>query len=198
MQERIYDWIENPVFATGLQLARELGEKVPTYFDRYLNAPIPPIDAINAIKKLIKKHFDPDFNPVETSDKIAPKTPYQKPDSVRQLEVQGAKAYDHYEVLKTELREADTDKQRHEIALLIMEQTERIDSIYERLRAWEEKGEIPLVIGDNEQKVIKMMLRINSLKSRISRLKSKTDDSSQQELKEKTEELDNLIKILNL
>jgi len=98
------------------------------------------------------------------------------PKSILVLKEKGRRLYMRYDATHGAMAAAKTDGDRYEFAREIMEEiVPKIDEIYGKIRRWEKTGVEPVVGGKSEEDVVKMvvekMLKINSLKSRISRLR---------------------------
>ena len=64
-----------------------------------------------------------------------------------------------------------SDNDRYELSSEIISISPRLDEIYDKIRVFENTGDLPAIIEvDVKQKVIKMMNRKGTLNSRISRI----------------------------
>lgn len=195
MQQRIYDWLHSEqFFIAGRDLLLDMRVEMPRRWRDYHEDSIVLRDDEDALLAKITALRDYDFTP---SEKVAQKpvkaAVSNEPEEVRTLRLQGAKAYDEYERLKTALREAVNKEERKAIAIQIMQLVRtRIDVIYSRIRHFEQTGEIPFVLNDAAQQAVAMMKRIKTLEPQISRLKKQASEAARTELIEKSAELERL------
>jgi hypothetical protein len=196
------EWLDNNgKFSDGLRILEQLGIQDED-LEKIQYRPFIPMSAVQKLRKILSKQAD-----LAPTKKDIP-NPTQEPNTIQNLRKQGRLFLKKKDALKAQLYTASDDDSRFEIARQIMEEIiPTIDDIYDQIRAFEATGQLPIT---NEKSIVKQtvekMLRIQSLRPRISKLKkmlngnldAKARQTYEKELLEKEIELAQIREELDL
>lgn len=183
MRKRILSWFKKDCpYYEGVAIYRQTGGPYPSQmFEQYLTGHFVPDDVEKRLKYALECYLNANQDeaaPQEEEDSEAPDqethtTKTEEPKAISNLRESAKPLHKRQAMLHSELRVADSDKKRLEIASEIMENIiPDLDGIYDRIREWQNTGELPSETStiDAVQDTVKKMLHVASLKSRISRL----------------------------
>lgn len=163
----IKEWIDNNgSYRDGIALMHELGIINESLSDM-LYRPFIPKSAKEELQKLLTPYVGQQpMTPPPNSAKVEP--PYIS--SLRKKAVLLLKKRDQ---ARSQLKVAETDEQRYELAKNLMDELiPSIDETYGYIKQYEKEGVVPNVQEEDIiQQTVKKMLKLQSLKPRISRLK---------------------------
>lgn len=163
----VKEWIDNDgSYRDGIALMHELGITNKSLSDM-LYRPFIPKSAKEELRKLLSPYIGQQpASPLPNRSKVEP--PYIS--SLRQKAVLLLKKRDQ---VRSQLKVAETDEQRYELAQTLMDELiPSIDEAYGHIKQYEEEGVVPNVQEEDIiQQTVKKMLKLQSLKPRISRLK---------------------------
>lgn len=163
----VKEWIDNDgSYRDGIALMHELGITNKSLSDM-LYRPFIPKSAKEELRKLLSPYIGQQpTSPLPNRSKVEP--PYIS--SLRQKAVLLLKKRDQ---VRSQLKVAETDEQRYELAKTLMDELiPSIDEAYGHIKQYEEEGVVPNVQEEDIiQQTVKKMLKLQSLKPRISRLK---------------------------
>lgn len=191
MKKAILQWFADDCpFRKGVEIYRQVGGVTPiSYFERYQQARFLPDAVDNRLQYLLRSALETlrdeeDVSITKTTQAdgvsefatIVQKTDIPEPISIQQLRQEAKGIHKRHSFIHAQMVMADSDEKRYECAKEIMlDIIPALDALYDRIRAWQETGELPAVAApskDRDEYVITKMLRRNSLKSRLSRLGS--------------------------
>jgi hypothetical protein len=190
LKKQIADWFEKGChFHDGVDLLRATGGDVRPFF-RAMNSPSPDAYSRQKLKDALNKavlglsnqpisDVPPEkksytgFNTEIPSAKRAVFT-QNEPESVTQLRERARMLHKRHSLVHAQLLPAPDEKARLKLAEEIMEDIlPQLDEIYDSIRAWEKDGVAPApgVANDVVKETVEKMKRVQSLESRLSRLK---------------------------
>lgn len=185
-------------YLQGVNLYRRCGGPYPNRtFEGYEDAPYVPDETENLLRSALlaylELHQEPlqdgageeedvplnDSDEVFSTNKI--KKPYrpkteQEPAEIQRLRLEARLLHKKHALLHARLMDEELEKNRLSLIREMMEEViPALDGIYDDIREWQSTGELPKAGERNADVVaetVQKMLRRDSLKSRISRLKS--------------------------
>lgn len=185
----ILQWLEAGCpYLSGVELYRQVGGDYPiSYFLGYENASFVPDTIERRLEYALRIALQtlPDDAPeipslqtghAEVANNIAPSAnpaPIE-PAPIQQLRAEAKELHKRQAYLHAQLSIVERQEVRAELVVEIMETViPRLDAIYDHIRGYEDTGELPTAAPNNRDGyIIERMLRRNSLKSRISKIKS--------------------------
>lgn len=188
MVKRIRKWFNDGCpFYEGVAIYRQTGGPYSlSMFEGYLQAPWVPSDIEQHLKYALECYLeanagDQEDPEPEQSPEGHPNQPINQsthtqttePQAIQNLRRSAIPLHKRQAMLHTELRICDDESTRYGIAREIMEEViPELDGIYDRIREWEETGELPSEASTLTvvQDTVRKMQRVNSINSRISRL----------------------------
>ena len=228
--KQIQNWFaKNGSFIEGTTLLMQTGANTAR-FQRYFSAPYVPEPVERQLRTLLTAYLDihandlpvEDAQAVETAPEASKMTEnrtnvqnsvipnLEEPLQILALRQEARKLHKRQAMLHGQLSVVATDGERYELAKEIMEEViPNLDRIYDTIRAWEKTGDLPTAAksDDGFRRGVELMKRLNSLKPRISRLKSLLKKTSpdpderqkyEKELKEKELEVLEIEEQINL
>lgn len=196
--QQIQDWFKREgSFIEGTTLLMQTGTNT-SQFQRYFSAPFVPgnIDAKlkSSLSAIVRNA--PEFvqttticdNPIKKdvtapAQVVQPVLPKKEPEQIVELRQQAKKIHKQHSHTHAKMCVVDTDEERLKCATEMMTKIiPALDAKYDAIRAWKETGELPgkASIVDEFKRGVEAMRRLNTLKSRVSRLKKliKNTDTS--------------------
>ena len=184
LSEQIQSWFkEKGNYKEGVQLLQQTGTKTQT-FQRYMKAKsVPPtikaklrtkLEAYLKKNPVKKKAYKPKAAPAPPPDPTEPPAIQQLREKAILLHKQQAAV--HTEMRISALKGGTNEIIAYHLAKKLMEDiVPHLTKIYNNIRHWKATGELPAVVDTDDivQETVKKMLRRESLKSRLSRLKGK-------------------------
>lgn len=189
MKTQIRDWFKKGCpFVGGVALYQQIQSPYSLgLFLPYLKAKYVPADVMAKLKYALEVHYKsiktesqpsppvsaPQSPPVQNTFNL-PTTKQEEPPEVRQLRHSAAPIHKKHGLTFYKLQTADTDESRYELALQIQKEIlPALDKIYNQIRAYEKKGIIPTSFPNQNiiRDTVKKMQKLNTLNSRISKLK---------------------------
>lgn len=190
LADQIRAWLEDGCYLDGVALYRRTGGAYPVRtFEGYEHAPYVPEATERLLRAALLDHLatlpppPPEAGPLGEAD-IEELVPVatggrsqagQEPDGILRLRLEARLLHKRHALLHARLYDEPEEEKRYELAEEIMETLiPGLDSIYDSIRNWQATGELPLEAkpdGDVVQDTVRKMQRIQSLASRISRLK---------------------------
>lgn len=189
MKTQIRDWFKKGCpFVGGVALYQQIQTPYSLgLFLPYLKAKYVPADVMAKLKHALEVHY----KSIKTEDQPAPSTPAPKappvqntftppstkreePPEVRQLRHSAIPVHKLHGLTFYKLQTADTDEARYELALQIQKEIlPALDKVYNQIRAYEKDGTIPTALPNQDiiRDTVKKMQKLNTLNSRISKLK---------------------------
>ena len=203
---RAKKWIEEEgSFLAGIALLQEKGistRQMEPRSKKHLVTPEMKAQVRNQVERLLKETPSVQDRP-SLSQRPLPLREKDPPE-VEKLHDRGKRLMKQRSRLHAMLCSASSDEERYDIAYeMCVKIQPQIDQVYGAIRAWEEEGALPASADQDDivQATVKKMLRRDSLKVRLSQLRSKLrkkelDAAARQqyeeEIDEKTKELDGL------
>jgi len=127
-----------------------------------------------------------------------------EPEAILMLRYKARKLHKRQAYLHAQLSLLETDEDRYNAAHEIMDVViPALDKIYDQIRSWKETGDLPRSSSDYDrgfQEGVEALNRINSLGSRISKLKGllKKNITDKEKLRYEKELLDKQLELINL
>lgn len=199
MKERIRQWfLDNCPYSRGVALYTEIGRPYnPAIFTAYLQANYVPSDIKKKLEYAITEHYktlpknSPSHSLTHSLDEhresitmrasradhqtsIASPSSKPEPQSIILLRKKAKNQHKLHALTFFKLQHAETPEERYEHAHALMtEIIPTIDSLYERIRHYEDTGEIPPKdqTDDIVQATVKKMLKVQHTQQRISKVK---------------------------
>jgi len=190
LSNQIQAWFKNgKPYSQGVALYRQTGGAYSVVmFERYIGARYIPKNILQRLSMVLSKYLQ--TNPLvdqaplprdqnDTTRTIVQYVPNKKiePSEITQLREKAKLLHKRHAFLHAQLSILESDEERYEVAKEIMEEViPTLDSIYDQIRVFEKEGKLP--IPEKEKRAVDLLNKRNSLRSRISRLKSilKKDD----------------------
>lgn len=197
ISQKIAKWFDDECpYLVGVSLYQQIGGAYPvSTFLGYENAPFVPTNIENRLQYALRSYLSEHpaeavIEPQENRD-ITPTASIlaqfntvsedeAEPPQILELRARAKALHKRHSEAKGRLNlmAKDQDKysnlDRYEVAHEIMSDINpKLDGIYDRIRAWSETGELPAATSSGVvEETVQKMLRRESLRSRISRLKS--------------------------
>lgn len=178
---QIQNWLQNEGgFIEGLALLTAIGHsKKANQLKVYLDWPLIPEKAYSEISQELRGYLM--ANPVVVAPVAVSAAAPAAPSPKNHLHVKATQLLKERDGLRAQLvqmveqRDKFTEAERGDIVHLIMKVQADIDEIYQRIEQYENTGELPEAGSAYaiQQETIRMMNRMGSLRSAISRLKKK-------------------------
>lgn len=182
LQTEVKNWIEsNGHFGAGIAFLLGIGKsEVYIRLVPYLGGFFVPAQAKEELKYVLTKWLETqpplenvqeEFVEVEETAKVVTKK--EEPQSVFLLREDAKRLHKRHSFVNANLHQADSDEKRFELAREIMEDIiPKLDNIYDQIRDYHKSGTLPEVPTTNVVKeTVEKMQRLQSIRSRISRLK---------------------------
>lgn len=184
LRQKIEDWLLGGcLYFEGVALYRwvQHGSYPVQYFEGYEGAKFIPEEIekrlkyalVSALEKLpIRRTETTQPTAVSLQPLAISPSPLAEPETILQLREQAKSLHKTHALIHARMVDAIADEDRFAFASQIMEDiVPSLDAIYDKIRAWQDTGELPpATIANRDRYIIEKMLRRNSLKSRISRL----------------------------
>jgi hypothetical protein len=186
IEKKIKDWLVSGSYFEGVALYRWVqGEYPVRYFEGYEGASYIPEEVEFRLRNSLQKAVEnlpneemteiPSLEEENDRNSVNENTPTTvEPATIQLLRSEAKLLHKTHSLVHARMVDATKDEMRYGFAKQIMEEIiPSLDAIYDKIRGWQDTGELPPATTSNRDRyIIEKMLRRNSLKSRISRINS--------------------------